>query len=315
MDVSIIIVCMNNMKNIYPCLKSIKENTTVEYEVLLVAYMFSEENLKRITFDFSWVTIIESNEIRGFSENNNLALRQAKGNYCFVLNDDTYFDAPVIDNLYYSMVEHPDITIMSPNLYYPNGSEQFLGRPKLNARKFVLSSMKLWGEESMRRLYTGKTGIYDIYNISGAAFMIKKDIFEKLGWFDERYFFSPEDIALSSLAKKKGYRICQNSDIHITHIASGTSSPISTATLPASFKGHLLFYSNDSKLKYYTLCLVEFPIILSKCIIYWVLFLFCDKYSNYYRSEYNTLFSIWNCLTPKELFVKYYNQISRRNYD
>lgn len=57
----------------------------MSYETLVVAYLFSKENLEKVKHDFPWVTFIESNEIRGFSENNNLALRQAKGKFCFVL--------------------------------------------------------------------------------------------------------------------------------------------------------------------------------------------------------------------------------------
>lgn len=312
--VSIVIVCMNNLKNIYPCLNSIKNNTFVEYETLLVAYKFSKENLDKLISDFSWVKIIESNEIRGFSENNNLALRQAKGDFCFILNDDTYFDTPVIDMLYSSMLENPEISIMSPCLYYPDGREQFLGKPKLNARKFVLSTLKLWGEEQMRNEYRQKTGIYKIYNISGAAFMIKTSVFKELGWFDERYFFSPEDIALSTLASNKGYKICLNSSIQITHISSGTSTPISAATLPASFKGHLLFYSNNSTLKYYILCLIEYPIIFTKFVIYKFISLFNQnlKYKIYSDSQYNTLVSIGNKKSPKDLFIKYYNQLMNK---
>lgn len=98
-QVSIVIVCMNNLKNLYPCLDSIRKYTHVSYETLVVAYLFSKENLERLKRDYSWIRIIESNEIRGFSENNNLALRQARGQYCYVLNDDTIMDSPVIDRL------------------------------------------------------------------------------------------------------------------------------------------------------------------------------------------------------------------------
>lgn len=317
MKVSIIIVCMNNMKNIYPCLRSIRKYTTIEYETLLVAYKFSKGNLEILKRDFPWVNFIESNEIRGFSENNNLALRQAKGDFCFVLNDDTYFDTPVVDQLYHAMIESPDISIMSPHLYYPDGKEQFFGRPKLNARKFILSTLKLWGESNMRDFYRNSSGIYDIFNISGAAFMIKTSVFEELGWFDETYFFSPEDIALSTLAQKRGHRICQNSQVHITHIASGTSSPISAATLPASFKGHLLFYSNNSVFKYYLLCLIEYPIVFAKYLAYSFLSLVKKdlKYKIYSESEYNTFISMGNKKLPKELFVKYYNQLMNRKND
>lgn len=311
MSVSIIIVCMNNLKNLYPCLRSIHTYTKIDFEVLVVTYRFSEENLNSLLRDFSWVKIIESVEIRGFSENNNLALRQAKGEFCFVLNDDTYFDAPVIDELYYSMIENPDVDIMSPNLYYPDGREQFLGRPKLNARKFILSTLKLWGEEQMRSKYHQKTGIYDIYNISGAAFMIKTSVFKALGWFDERFFFSPEDIALSTLAKRKGHRVCQNANVKITHIASATSSPISAATLPASFKGHLMFYSDFNKFKYYLLCLIEAPLILTKYCVYKILswITHSDTHKIYAKAEYNTLMSIWNEDTPKDIFTKFYTNL------
>ena len=41
--VSIVIVCMNNLKNLYPCLNSIIKHTSVSYEILVVAYLFSRK--------------------------------------------------------------------------------------------------------------------------------------------------------------------------------------------------------------------------------------------------------------------------------
>ena len=78
-DVSIVIVCMDNWDNLSRCLDSIRANTSVTYEVLVTAYLFSKENLDRLRKGYPWVKIVESDEIRGFSENNNLALRQAVG--------------------------------------------------------------------------------------------------------------------------------------------------------------------------------------------------------------------------------------------
>lgn len=43
--VAIVIVCMNNLKNLFPCLDSIKQQTKISYEVWVVAYLFSKENL------------------------------------------------------------------------------------------------------------------------------------------------------------------------------------------------------------------------------------------------------------------------------
>lgn len=313
MKVSIIIVCMNNMKNIYPCLSSIRNLTRIEYEVLLVAYMFSDENLQKIKVDFPWVTIIESKEVRGFSENNNLALKVAKGDYCFVLNDDTYFDTPVIDTLYDSMIAHQAVDIMSPNLYYPDGRAQFLGRPYLDAISFILSTLHIWGEENMRRKYRNRTGLYDIYNISGAAFIIKTKVFRQLGWFDEKYFFCPEDIALSTKAICHGYKICQNPSVKITHVGGGTSSPIGEATLPASFKGHLIFYSNQKYWKFWLICLIEYPIVFAKYVYFKMLFAIKKEevFNISANSEMNTLITMGSSMTPKEIFIKYYSKMAK----
>ena len=44
-EAAIVIVCMNNLKNLFPCLDSIKEQTRIACEVWVVAYLFSNENL------------------------------------------------------------------------------------------------------------------------------------------------------------------------------------------------------------------------------------------------------------------------------
>ena len=106
--VSVVIVCMNNLKNLYPCLDSIIKYTHVSYEILVTAFMFSHENMEKVKRDYPNVTFIESNKLRGFSENNNLALRQAKGKYCFIVNDDTFMKSPVIDSLVDSFKKLPD---------------------------------------------------------------------------------------------------------------------------------------------------------------------------------------------------------------
>ena len=198
-DVSIVIVCMDNWGNITRCLDSIRTYTSVSYEVLVVAYLFSRDNLARLLGEYPWVKVVESNEIRGFSENNNLALRQAKGRYCFVLNDDTELTMPAIDRLVATADSQPeDVAVVSPVLLNPDGSVQVCGRPPMNWRTFILHRLHLW-KESDQTDYVNKRGIFTTYNVIGAAFLIRTDIFRSLGWFDERYFFTPEDIALSTL--------------------------------------------------------------------------------------------------------------------
>ncbi len=312
--VSIVIVCMNNLKNLYPCLDSIKKYTTVSYETLVVAYLFSKENLQKLKKDYPWITIIESNEIRGFSENNNLALRKAKGEYCFVLNDDTYFEMDVIGGLVHSIKELPEsVAIVSPNILNPDHTVQFCGRPPMNWKTSILREFNLWKENPSE--YTGKEHTFKSFNIVGAAFLIKTKIFKELGWFDEYYFFCPEDIALSTLLNKKGFECYVNANIKLIHTGgeSGKSlSLIQTATRPAGRKGGLKFYSQDNKLLYAILAVTISFATTIKFFRFRIKSLFKVKPNyEYTRSvaEKNMLYAAFNKKSPKEIFIQYYANI------
>jgi len=312
-EVSIVIVCMNNLKNLYPCLESIRKYTTgVTYETLVVAYLFSSDNLDKVKRDFPWVTFIESNEIRGFSENNNVALRKAKGKYCFVLNDDTEMNMPVVDYLVKSIKVLPDnVAVLSPVTVFPNGDIQVCGRPPINWWNNIIFIKNIYNRFISPK-YCNKDGVFKSYNIIGAAFLIKRDIFEKFGWFDERYFFCPEDIALSTALNKAKYSCYVDSSIKVIHkegMSGKTTSLLKTATKPAGDMGTLIYYSNNNRIKrvlFALLFLVEnslkYIYHLCKCVfgiepIYNKILMISEK---------NTISTIMTSLTPKEIFMKYY---------
>lgn len=309
MDASIVIVCMNNMRNLLPCLASIKEHThKVNYDIWVVAYLFSKENLEILKREYPDVNVIESNELRGFSENNNLALRQISSKYTLVLNDDTLFKEPVLDNLFESIESTPDATIMSPKLLYGDGSLQFCGAPPRGFWYYVRLVIGFNKESAEETEYTNKKGIFKTYNISGACFLIKTDIFRELGFFDEYYFFCPEDIALSTLANENGYGVYVNSDISLYHLQGKTSSNVKTATLPAERKGCVKFFSNNNQILYYLLATYIF---LLCCLKY---FFYCIKQNEINKmANWNCLSSIYSSKTPKEIFTKYYNILKSRS--
>ena len=311
-EVSIVIVCMNNLKNLYPCLNSIRKYTAVSYETLVVAYLFSQENLEKVKKDFPWVTFIESDEIRGFSENNNLALRQAKGKYCFVLNDDTYMDTPVIDNLVLTFNELPEnVAVVSPNIKYPDGTPQFCGRNKVSFWTYLKSVI---GIKHIDSQYIEKKGVFKTFNLMGAAFLIKTDLFRSVGWFDEYYFFCPEDIALSTTLNRLGYNCYVNGDITIYHIQGGSSlSLMQTATEPAHVKGSVAFYSDNSCIKR---CVLSFFQIVRSCLraTIWKV-IYSIKKEEKARIKclvyINVIAGLLSAQTPKEIFIKYYTRINK----
>lgn len=310
--VSIVIVCMNNLKNLYPCLDSIKTHTTISFETLVVAYLFTPENLAKVKSDYPWVRFIESNELRGFSENNNLALRLAKGKYCFVVNDDTFIKSPVIDSLVKTIESLPnDVVILSPNIKYPDGRDQICGRRKYNWCSWIMSLLRIkWKKTS---IYENQNGIFQSYNISGAAFLIKTNIFHDMGWFDEIYYFCPEDIALSDKINKLGMKVYVDSDIIIYHIASGTASKVQSATMPAHTMGALIFYAHGNPFLKLFLRLCVLVIRGTFLFKHGIKALRGDKRSIIlFNGNLNTCLSIFQQKLLRRFFIKYYKKIQKQ---
>lgn len=311
-DVSIVIVCMNRMDNLYPCLQSIRQYTSVSYECMVVAYMFDKDALNRAKADFPWVTFIESDEIRGFSENNNLALRQAKGRFCFVLNDDTEFSEPVIDELLADFDHLPKNTaIVSPKLVNADGSLQLCGRPPYPAHKYVLQQWHLYSEPIDN--VTGKKAefaeVYRSWNITAACFLIRTEVFEQLGWFDETYFFTPEDIALGTLAVNNGYTLWVDAAVKVTHKWRTTASRISPAVRPAAVKGSLLYFSGGSRSRFFLMATGVWLAETSKRIkarLRWQRSR-SDEDLIKLQTFRNICSNIFNQLSPKDIFKRYHH--------
>jgi len=313
--VSIVIVCMNNLKNLYPCLESIRKYTHVSYECFVVAYLFSKENLEKVKHDFPWVKFIESNEIRGFSENNNLALRQAKGKYCFVQNDDTELRMPCIDKLVETIEKLPDkVALVSPKGLLGNGEIQYCGRAEHSRWHYFLGAFGLWSEKRANKR-NPTHGIFKSYDIIGAYFLIKTNLFREIGWFDERYFFTPEDLAVSCELRKRGYECWVDADAEIIHYEGMTGksmSPMQTATGPAGFVGAMMWRGGNNYLGYCLFTLLNLPYLCGQ-FIYHTLRANHRGEPNRYNmlawKERNTLSVCFTRKTPKQVFIKFYERL------
>jgi len=252
---------MNRPDLLGPCLDGIEEHTTVSHEVIVVAYMFSEENLSWLRTRYPQVKVVVSDSLRGFAENNNMALPLAKGRFCFVVNDDTLMGSPVIDSLVADYDELLSVwsrakergwledenrmepAVVSPKIVFPDGKVQTCGRSKVTPWTYVRHYLHLLDETLPAPGRMG-LGIFETYNLNGACFLIRTDIFRKVGWFDETYTFTPEDLALGSLLRQKGFALYADADVSITHIANSTASRMETAIKPTRVKGALTFYSS-----------------------------------------------------------------------
>ena len=254
-QVSIVIVCMNRPDILFPCLDSINAHTTVSREIFVVAYMFSPENLQSLKERYPDVNIVLSNEIRGFSENNNLALLDVSGRYCLILNDDTILSEPFIDRLVEDMDALPsDAAAISPCIRFPDGRVQTCGRAPWTPWRYAKHYLHLVDESKPGEWNKLSPSVFRTYTLNGACFLIKTEAFRKAGWFDERFFFTPEDIALGHKLNGMGYSVWADPDVSVTHIAGGSVSAMEQAIKPARVRGSMIFYGEPLWLKCFIWC-------------------------------------------------------------
>ena len=309
--VSVVIVCMDRPDLLNPCLESIRAHNRTELEIWVVAYRFSEGNLERLKADWPAVHIVESRELRGFSENNNLALRQVTGDYCFIVNDDTRMRMPVIDRLLADFGRLPaDAAVVSPKIVFPDGRVQTNGRAPWTAWRYVKHYLHLV-DETVPTPWSMKEGLFRTWTVNGACFLVRTDVFRQADWFDETYTFTPEDIAIGHKINEMGYTVWSDADVEITHLAGGTVSRMEAAIKPTRVRGALQFYSGGSPLKYALLGAFVWSVEAFRRLKY----LFADRSDPQshaaimYATSGNVMRSVFTRRTANEIFTELYQQV------
>jgi len=326
-EVSVVIVCMNRPDLLFPCLDSLRAHTSLSFEVWVVAYRFSDQNLKELETRYPWVEVVPSLEIRGFSENNNLALKHVRGRYCFILNDDTLLNMPVIDRLVADLEKLPaSAAAISPCIRFANGAIQTCGRNPWTSRRYARHYLHLVNEAEegvssrtvasrplplrgplpliMPRVAkvredTPSSTVFQTYTLNGACFLIKTEVFREAGWFDERFFFTPEDIALGHKLNDMGYTVWADPSVSITHLAGGSVSAMEPAIKPARVRGSLIFYGEPLWLRCFIWCFEALRVVK------YAFLPATERNRLMSRTARNVMRTAFSKASPKELFIRF----------
>ena len=223
---SIITINYNGLKDTRELIDSIpfKENL----EVIVVDNASKEDDTSIITERYPLVKVIHSNKNLGFAGGNNLGIKEAKGKYILLINNDTYFKDFNIDNLIKRLESSGTIGIVCPKLRFAwrNNPIQFAGYTPLS--NITLRNNAIgFGEEDK--------GQYEIAHPTpyahGAAMLIKREAIEKVGLMPECYFLYYEEIDWSMMFTRAGYEIWYDPSCTVYHKESqttGQNSPLRT---------------------------------------------------------------------------------------
>lgn len=227
MEVSIIIVSWNVREYLRKCLEAvftmIESNTS--YEVIVVDNHSVDGSLEMVQNDYPRVKLISNMYNAGFAAACNQGAQIASGKHLLFLNDDTEVKAGAVERLLEYLKNNHRVGIAGARLLNPDGTLQ-LG----TARRFPspLTAFLLisgcfrwfgWLKAVKSYLYRGENFYKDreVDQVMGASLMVSKDIWNRVGGFDERFFILFEEVDLCRRVALAGYRVAVVARAEIVH--------------------------------------------------------------------------------------------------
>ncbi len=238
--VSIIIPSCDKVEMLARCIASLREKTAYHpYEILIVDTGSQEPRTREY-----YQTLESASNIRilseasrpfNYSRVNNYGAREARGELLLFLNNDVEITNPAWLDELADWAAWPPIGIAGAKLLYPNGSIQhagavvglggFAGHPFAGCPAFSEGSY-------------GSTGWYrNFLSVTGACMLMRREVFERLGGFDEEFRLCGSDVEIGLRAWKHGYRVMLNPFSELTHYEQQTrQSEQPPEDYPVSYK-------------------------------------------------------------------------------
>ena len=233
------------------CIKSLDDvHQEVEMEVWIVDNASTDdsiEKVKKLKTSFK-INYILNDQNLGFGKAHNQVLKNLKSEFVLILNPDVELEKGNLAGVISYMDASPEVGAATGEIILGNGQIDLTAHrgfptPWASFKYFLLKDDSLY-----HLTYKNMHQIHEVDAISGAFFMTKKSVLDKIGYFDEDYFMYAEDIDLSFRIKQAGFKIIYIPSIKILHhkgISTGLkkhSQHQTTATLETRRKMTGYFY-------------------------------------------------------------------------
>jgi len=218
---SLIIVSYNSRVYLQECLSSVLATTGPNCEILLVDNASGDGSADFVAQNFPEVSLIRNPRNSGFAAANNQAARLAQGRFIVALNPDTKVSAGWLEALLEPFANDPAVGLTTPKILMLNNPA------KVNT---CGNSMHYSGLTTCRGLGFSADTLElaqscEVSAVSGACFVIRRELWETLGGFDETFFTYLEDTDLSLRARLAGYKSQYMSQAVVYHDYANRFSP------------------------------------------------------------------------------------------
>jgi len=254
--ISIVIVNYKVPEHLIVTLRSIREAELCDKtEIIIVDNASQDASEELITEEFPTVTWVQLKNNIGFGKACNVGVRSAQSDYILLLNPDTVIAGNTLTAAYQFMESHPEVGLMGPKILNPDGSLQasckrgfptpavtfyhFCGLSKLFPKS------KRFGRYNLSFIDADTSSEVDA--ISGSFMFLRKELYTRVGGFDERFFLYGEDLDLCHRIRETGHKIWYHPETQIIHRKGKSSAKSLIRSRIAFYEAMILFSRKYSK--------------------------------------------------------------------
>ena len=231
-DLSIIIVNYNVGDLLRKCLKSILSfQKDLSFEVMVIDNDSEDQSAEMIKQEFTGVALLENRRNLGFSAACNQGIKRSRGRFVLLLNPDTEFTPGGITEMVRFMDSHTEAGICGPRMTDSEGNLHYSCRSfpsyltAISSGQSILNRLLPRNPLSRRYLQKDLNRTERIQTdwVSGSCLLAKREVFERIGLLDTRFFMYVEDVDLCYRAEKAGYSVHCFPNVTVIHHTAGSS--------------------------------------------------------------------------------------------
>ena len=251
--VSVIIPNWNGRDLLGPCLESLYLQEFDDFETILVDNGSTDGSVAFVEKTFPQVAIVRLEENRGFSAAVNAGISASSAPYACLLNNDTEVDRRWLANLVKALAADPQAGSAASKVLF------FSDPRSVNSAGDEFS---LFGVAYQRRLTQGDTDLFNqaryVFSACGAAAIYRRELFEKIGLFDESFFAYQEDVDIGFRSQLAGYRCLFVPDAVVYHKYHKTSSKVADLWMHLRERNKYFVLIKNLPANFFLLCLPLF---------------------------------------------------------
>ncbi|WP_338133038.1 glycosyltransferase family 2 protein [Photobacterium phosphoreum] len=253
-----ILVSYNTELLTLDCIRSIHEHVKgINFEVILVDNDSKDNTIKLVETSYPDTIIIQNMTNLGFGSANNIGVKRAKGKYCFFLNTDTILLNNAVKILFDAITSNDEISAVCGNLDDENELPAISYSSQFTGIKFEIKGLFFNFTDKLKIFnnifnYSSKHKIIP-GSLSGADFMISKDVPDQISGFDENFFLYYEETDLFLRLNKNGCKVASIPNAKIIHL-EGKSEKVKEKTLERTFNSRNFYFIKHHSQLYKHIC-------------------------------------------------------------